>query len=119
MASLDSTPERETRLMLGTIRRQSANSDQQTYVRVDNDLWHAKLAYSVEYGRIFCEIYPDNVAAGMEFFRVDTTRYLAHVSHLVGCNWSMKAYVNVDGTESESRIFVRLEHYLHIYTCRL
>jgi len=56
------------------------------YVRVDNELWNAKAAYSVEYGRIFCDIYPYDVAAGMNYFRMATTRYLAHVSHLVGCN---------------------------------
>ena len=53
------------------------------YVRVDNELWNAKAAYSVEYGRIFGDIYPYDVAAGMNYFRMATTRYLAHVLSLI------------------------------------
>ena len=54
------------------------------YCKLDADLWAAKLSYSMEYGRIFRDFALD-ISAGLCYFRVATSQYLARVSYLLGC----------------------------------
>jgi len=55
------------------------------YCKLDADLWAAKSSYSMhEYGRIFRDFALD-ISAGLCYFRVATSQYLARVSYLLGC----------------------------------
>jgi len=58
------------------------------YVAVDNNLWTAKLQYSMEIGHIFAHAAPD--LAGIQLsraqFRSATETYLRRCNHLLGCN---------------------------------
>ena len=50
------------------------------YVKLDNDLWSAKLQYSLQYGQIFCS-HPYNIQS----FHITTAHYMSRVSYLLGC----------------------------------
>lgn len=55
------------------------------YVKLDENLWAAKLSYSIDYGRIFRD-FAFNVPAGLPYFRMVTEQYLSRVSYLLGCH---------------------------------
>jgi len=56
------------------------------YAKLDADLWQANMSFSVQYGRIFCDVFPYNASVGLWQFRVAAEHYLARVSYLLGCN---------------------------------
>ena len=59
-----------------------------TYVAVNNDLWDAKLRYSMDIGSVFACPAPDVTAVQYSRlrFRSLTEMYLRRCSHLYGCN---------------------------------
>jgi len=59
-----------------------------TYVAVNQDLWNAKVRYSMDIGHVFAYTSPDlnGIQLSRMYFRSVTDNYLRQCSHLLGCN---------------------------------